>query len=213
MNTAIFDMDGVLIDSEPLWRIAEQRVFRSVGIRLNDDMCLQTMGYRTDEVVAYWYQQYPWKNKKLAEVEHEIVAEMERLISEQGCALEGVYDVLTILKQSRFKIGLASSSALTLINVVIDKLDIRQYFQVLHSAEDEEHGKPDPAVYLTASRRLNSDPGGCVAFEDSIPGVRAAKSAGMKVIAIPAPDQYNDKKFNEADIKLKSLKDFSIDMI
>ncbi len=213
MNTAIFDMDGVLIDSEPLWRMAEQRVFKSVGIRLNDEMCMETMGCRTDEVVAYWYQKYPWNGKDPVDVEHEIVAEMERLVSEQGRALEGVYDILKILQEYRFKIGLASSSAIILINAVIEKLDIRQYFRVLHSAEDEESGKPNPAVYLTASRQLNAAPRDCVAFEDSIAGVRAAKSAGMKVIAIPAADQYDDIKFNEADIKLKSLKDFSIDMI
>ena len=213
INTAIFDMDGVLIDSEPLWRIAEQRVFKSVGIRLNDKMCMETMGYRTDEVVDYWYRKYPWSHKDPVDVEHEIVAEMENLVAEQGRPLEGVYENLELFQKHGFKIGLASSSAINLIDAVINKLDIKQYFGVIQSAENEKFGKPNPAVYLTAARLLGADPKECVAFEDSIPGVRSAKSAGMTVIAIPATDQYHDKHFDEAHFKLKSLRDFSLGLI
>ena len=79
MRAAIFDMDGVLIDSEPLWRRAEKQVFGTVGIKLTEEMCEQTMGLRTDEVIAYWYKRFPWSGKSLKSVEQELVAAVPSL--------------------------------------------------------------------------------------------------------------------------------------
>lgn len=213
MNTVIFDMDGLLIDSEPFWQAAEKKTFNTVGIELTDDMCLRTMGRRTDEVVAYWYNRYPWQGKDLKTVELEIVHNVKERIEHLGTAMDGVYETLELLKNHRVRMGLASSSPMELIETALQKLEIIDYFQVIHSAVEEEQGKPHPAVYLTAAGRLNARPGDCVVLEDSPAGVQAGKDAGMRVIAIPEPGQYGDERFKMADMKLRSLSEFNIRMI
>jgi sugar-phosphatase len=213
MKAAIFDMDGLLIDSEPLWRLAEKEVFGQIGISLTDEMCEEMMGRRTDEVVAHWYKLRPWHGKSLEDVERELIERMKELTEMHGVALEGVYDILDILQGRGFKLALASSSPHVLIGTVVNKLYIRQYFEVLCSAIDEKFGKPHPAIYLTTAERLGVHPSDCVVFEDSVTGIRSAKAAGMMAIAVPAMNQYGDRRFAEADLKFKSLSDFSLDMV
>lgn len=213
MKAVIFDMDGLIIDSEPLWRRAEQLVFATVGIHLSEDMCMKTIGLRVDEVVRYWHKKHPWKIKSIETVEEELLSTVIMMVNNEGQVLDGVYQVLDDLKSHGFKLGLASSSPISLIEVVLNKLDIKDFFSAISSAADEERGKPDPAVYLKTIKRLNVESNECFAFEDSIAGVQSAKAAGLKVVAIPAPQQYNDSRFDLADIKLNSLSQFSLDMI
>ena len=213
MKAAVFDMDGLLIDSEPLWRQAEKSTFREVGIELTDQMCHETLGLRADEVVAHWYGKFPWTGATLEEVEIRLVSSVQRLISAHGQPLKGVCTTLSVLSEAGFKLGLASSSPHVLIETVVGKLDVRDYFAVMCSAVDEDRGKPDPAVYLKAAEKLGVDPTNCIAFEDSVSGVRSAKSAGMSVIAVPAENQYCEREFEMADIKLRSLAEFSIEML
>ncbi|MBN2397699.1 MAG: hexitol phosphatase HxpB [Deltaproteobacteria bacterium] len=213
MRAAIFDMDGVLIDSEPLWRRAEQEVFGNVGIALTTEMCIGTMGLRLDEVVAHWYRKFPWAGKSRRQVEEEILSEMYRLVADEGESLGGVYETLERLRGAGLMLAVASSSPLGLIEAVVDKLDIRDFFHVVCSADEDALGKPDPAVYLRTADRLAVDPRECLAFEDSLLGVRSAKSAGMTVVAVPAPEQYDDPRFREADYKVHSLSEFSFAMM
>ena len=215
MKAVIFDMDGLLIDSEPLWRVAEKEVFGALGLALTDAMCEETTGLRTDEVVAYWYEKQPWKGeaKSLEDVAHELLARMQELIRAHGVPLQGVYEILQLLQNRQLAVGLASSSPPALIDAVIDKLRIRRHFHVLCSAIHEEFGKPHPAVYFTAARRLGMRPRDCLVFEDSLNGIRAAKAAGMVTVAVPAAHQYEDERFDEADFKLRSLSDFSWDIL
>jgi sugar-phosphatase len=209
LAAAIFDMDGLLIDSEPLWCQAEQRVFARLGIRLTEAMCAETRGLRSDEVVAYWHHRQPWQGETLKAVESEIVAEAGRLIQTQGQALAGVMTTLAAFKQHGYRLALASSSPYTLIDTVVAKLGIGDYFEVICSAIEEKFGKPHPAIYLTTARRLGVPPVNCVALEDSIAGVQAAKAAGMRVVAVPAASQFDAPEFGQADLKLRSLEDFS----
>ena len=213
MKAVIFDMDGILIDSEPLWHIAEKEVFGALGITLTDAMCEETTGLRTDAMVAYWYDKQPWSHKSFETVADEIIERMRQLVDTYGVALAGVHEMLHDLAQRPLGIGVASSSPPALIDTVVDKLDIRTYFQVLCSAMDEEFGKPHPAVYLTTATRLGVEPHECLVFEDSMTGVRAAKAAGMTTVAVPAAHQYEDHRFAAADVKLRSLRDFSWDMV
>ena len=215
MQAVIFDMDGLLINSEPLWHVAEKEVFGARGLTLTDAMCEETTGLRTDEVVAYWYAKQPWPGgcQSFEAMAHEILVRMQELIRAHGVALQGVYDILQLLQHRQLALGLASSSPPALIDTVVDKLRLRHYFRVLCSAIDEKWGKPHPAVYLTAAKRLGLPPRDCLVFEDSISGVRAAKAAGMVTVAVPAVHQYEDERFDAADFKLRSLTDFSCDMV
>ncbi len=203
----IFDMDGLLIDSEPYWKIAEKEVFGKLGLNLTDDLLRQVMGFRLSEVVKHWYHYQPWPNPNFEQTERDVLNSVKQLTQQHANAMPGVYEVLTHCKNKNYNIALASSSAMELIDVVIDKLNIRHYFDVVWSAQYEEYGKPHPAIFLSVAKQLNIEPKNCVVFEDAINGVIAAKASRMYCIAIPEEVSYNDPRFAIADVKLKSLLD------
>ena len=209
IKAVIFDMDGLLIDSEPFWRISEIAAFKKLGYNFTDEMCQQTMGYRTDEVVQYWFEKMPWKNRSLKEVEHDIIQGVQELIQKEGKSLPGVISILNFFKNKGLKLALASSSNMYLINAVISKLEIEQYFDEICSAEHESYGKPHPAVFITVANKLGVEPQNCLVFEDSLMGTIAAKAAKMKCVAIPDSDGQNNIQFSIADLQLKSLEEFT----
>lgn len=210
LNTVIFDMDGLLIDSEPLWAISMQEVFATVGVEITAGMALQTTGLRTKEVVSFWHDQFRWEAAKSKEqVADEIIENVIHKIVAGGNAMEGLHYILDYFREKNFKIGLASSSPMRLITSALTHLHIRSHFQALYSAEHEQHGKPHPAVYLACAQELNSHPLQCLAFEDSVNGMIAAKAARMKAVVVPEPHHQHDKRFALADLKLNSLLDFS----
>jgi HAD superfamily hydrolase (TIGR01509 family) len=213
IEAVIFDMDGVLIDSEPLWKIAEKKVFAEVGITMTTEMCNLTMGYRTNEVVDYWYERMPWTGKSKQQVDDDLVSYVIEEIKAEGKVMKGVLESLELIRNNNYKIALASSSAMRIINIVIDKLEIRKYFDVVQSAEKEEYGKPHPAVFLSAAKGLGINPAHCIVIEDSINGVIAAKAAKMKAIAIPDESLAGDKRFAVADLQLNDLTEFNKSII
>jgi sugar-phosphatase len=210
IQAVIFDMDGVLIDSEPLWKIAEKKAFRKVGITLTTEMCNLTMGYRLNEVVDYWYEKFPWGGKSKKDMEEDIVDDLINEIQNNGKEMTGVVHALNSIRENNLKIGLASSSSSKIINVVIDQLGIRHFFDVIQSAEKEEYGKPHPAVFLEAAAKLKVHPTQCLVIEDSVNGVIAAKAARMKVIAIPDASLAHDKRFIIADLMMNSLNEIKM---
>ncbi|MEM8829147.1 MAG: hexitol phosphatase HxpB [Cyanobacteria bacterium P01_G01_bin.19] len=209
IEAVIFDLDGLLIDSEPLWQEAEMLLFREVGIVLTPELCLQTKGLRIDEVVNYWYQKYPWTNLSQKAVEEAIVAKVIELISIKGKPLPGVETAISFVRQKQVKIALASSSSLEIIRAALDKLDITHLFTEIYSAESEIWGKPHPGVYLTTANTLKVEPQKCLALEDSLNGVLAAKAAQMNCIAIPEAAQLHNPKFAIADTILSSLNELN----
>lgn len=211
MKAIIYDMDGVLIDSEPLWKIAEIEGFAKVGINLTHIDCEETVGLRIDHVVELWQKKVGWKNKTNQEVSSDIVDILILEINKQGKALEGVYESLEKIKSGGFKIGLATSSDQRIIHAVFEKLKLADYFDEIHSAEFEKYGKPHPAVFLTAAEKLNVHPTDCLVIEDSFNGVLAAKAARMKVIAIPEKSHQHDSRLVIADKILKSLLHFDLE--
>ena len=213
MQAAIFDMDGLLIDSEPLWREAEVDVFGSVGVPLTEDMCRETTGLRHDAVVRYWHARYPWDEPGIDRLTVQLLEAAQALIVERGVLMPGALRTIQDLNRRGLRLAIASSSPRTLIEAVVQKFGLGEYFSVLHSAEDEEAGKPDPAVYLSTMSLLGVRPQDCFALEDSVSGIRAAKAAGAKVIAVPDPEVVHDPGFGEADVVLTSLEEFSTDLI
>jgi HAD superfamily hydrolase (TIGR01509 family) len=207
IKAVIYDMDGILIDSEPLWRRAEIEVFQQVDVHLSEDMCRQTTGLRIDEVVEYWYRRFPWRGSSKKQIEERIYTKVISLVKTEGIANEGVYTSLEFVRKQRVKLALASTSDMLLIDVVIAKLRLEDCFAVIHSAEFEAYGKPHPAVYIATARQLGVDPSTCLAIEDSINGMIAAKAARMKCIAIPDPVLSGDKRLAIADAVLSSLKE------
>lgn len=211
MDAIIFDMDGLLIDSEPMWRKAEKIEFGRVGITLTDEMCEETVGFRIDEVVKLWHDRFPWKDVTQEEVSERIVGRMEELILTEGKPLPGVLQTLDFFQERSLKIGLASSSHMRLIEAVVQSLGIKDYFHTLHSAEFEAFGKPHPAVFITCAGQLDVLPERCLVFEDSLNGVIAGKAARMKVVAVPETGKKVREGFAVADVLLSSLSEFSED--
>lgn len=213
MKAAIFDMDGLLIDSEPLWQEAEIDVFGSVGVTLTRELCRQTAGVRLDGVVRYWFERFPWQGESLESVEARILEAVSRLIVERGKPMPGVRRTLDLLIEAKYALAVASSSPLQLIRTALETFGMIDCFSILHSADAEDEGKPDPAVYVSAMSRLGVDPINCIAFEDTAIGVRAAKSAGARVIAVPDPADFSNPGFADADVVLTSLSNFSMDCV
>ena len=206
-KAVIFDMDGVLIDSEPVWKIAMQAVFDEVGCNLTKKDFQKTVGLRLDEVIKYWYQHAGWESVSPKEVEDRIVQKMVKLLSNDGKPLTGVVDILKHLKKEGIKIGLATSSYSILIDTVLDKLEIREYFDFTHSAELEDFGKPHPAVYLTVAKKLEVNPLECLVIEDSLNGIISGKAARMKVVCIPEKTHNSEPKLIIADYQFETMAD------
>jgi sugar-phosphatase len=209
INAVIFDMDGVLIDSEPLWHEAEIETFATVGVHLTHEMCIETIGVPVNEIVANRFKQKPWNGKSPEQVCNEILNSVERLILERAVLLDGVMKIIEFFKSHRIPIALASSTRMRLINTVVQKFNLKDAFMVIHSAEQEEYGKPHPSVFLTTAKKLHTDPTQCLIFEDSFNGLIAAKAARMKIVVLPMTAQWNESRFDIADLKLKSLAEFS----
>jgi HAD superfamily hydrolase (TIGR01509 family) len=213
IKAIIFDMDGLLVDSEPYWKIAEKICFGKLGLNLNDEMLRQVMGFRLNEVVEHWYNYHPWGEKNFEAVEADVLETVKQLIIENADALPGVIQTLELCKTNGYKIALASSSAMSLINVVVDKLNIRHYFDLLVSAEFEPYGKPHPSVFITTAHQLNVLPTECLVFEDSVNGMIAAKAARMKCIVVPEAQKQQEPYWQLANQKLTSLEEFSLEIV
>jgi mannitol-1-/sugar-/sorbitol-6-/2-deoxyglucose-6-phosphatase len=207
ISAIIFDMDGVLIDSEPFWQESEIDVFGRAGLALTREMCLQTMGLRVDEVVEYWRRRRTFDDAPAGTLEDAIIGGVVERILSKGEAREGAAHALDFFRRRGLRVALASSSAYRLIGAVTERLGLAGWFEVVYSAEEEEYGKPHPGVYLTTARRLEVAPVDCLAIEDSFNGVLAAKAARMKCVVVPEPVQRHDPRFSIADVLLDSLAD------
>lgn len=205
LEAAVFDMDGVLVDSEPLWQEAEIEVFGTVGVELSRAMCEETMGLRIDEAVAHWHRRTPWDGPSQPEIADRVVAGVAARIAERGEPLPGVREALDACRRRGLRLALASSSPMPLIGAVLERFDLAGTFEVVVSADGEPYGKPHPGIYLTAADRLAVAPTACVAIEDSLNGVIAAKAARMRAVAIPLDPA--DPRFGVADAVLTSLAD------
>jgi sugar-phosphatase len=209
----IFDMDGLLVDSEPLWRIAEIETLSVVGVPITEEDAVQTTGLRTDEVVELWYARYPWPDPPKKAIEAQIITRLIALTRERGQVMPGVRETLETVSGAGYPLAIASSSSSEIITAVLDTFGIAAYFQVAQSAEHEPYGKPHPGVYIEAARRLNVAPWRCLAFEDSPNGVIAAKAARMRCIAVPDPALQNDRRLQAADLILPSLAEFHLGLL
>ncbi|MCZ7525307.1 MAG: hexitol phosphatase HxpB [Acidimicrobiia bacterium] len=203
-EAVIFDLDGVLVDSEPIWRAVEIEVFAGVGVELTDDLCRTTMGLRVNEVTDHWFRRRPWNGPEPAEVARRIVAGVVAAIEARGRAMPGVEHAVGLCRRRGLRLAVASSSDEVVIRAALRRLGLEAEFAAVRSAQHERRGKPHPGVYLSTAAALGVAPARCVAVEDSLHGVRAAKAAGMVCVAVPDPGG-DPGAFAEADHVLGSL--------
>ncbi len=207
IKAIIFDMDGVLIDSEPLWREAMIKGFNDLGFKFTEEDCKKTTGMRFKEVVEHWFVEFNYKEKTVAWFDKYVETLLIELIQKGGREIKGITELLNFLKEKKYKIGLATSSNKKLMYAVLKHLKLGHYFSATCSAQTLKYGKPHPKVFLNCASALNCLPQECLVIEDSVNGVIAAKAAFMKVIAVPELSQLQNPKFAIANYTCKNMKE------
>ncbi len=183
VNAVVFDLDGVLVDSEQLWDSARREVVRDRGGRWTDTATRDMMGMSSPEWSRYLSAELAVPMSPEA-INDDVVGRVRELYRRRLPALPGAREAIERLA-GRFVLGLASSSNRPVIDLVLERLGVAAEFAATVSSEEVARGKPAPDVYLEAARRLAAAPERCTAVEDSSAGIRAAAAAGMAVIAIP----------------------------
>lgn len=209
IKAVIFDMDGLLIDSEPLWQEAGKVTLLEFGKELTTEQYHSSTGLRTEEWIEHWFHHFSIDMAHAPAAVETIISKAIDLIDAHGEAMEGVEHAMDLCRAENLALGLATSSPLSLVKVVLEKLGLQTVFDAIASAEHLPFGKPNPQVYINCAEALQISPVSCVAFEDSFNGMIAAKAARMKCVVIPTTADYEHGKWNAADLKLKSLADFN----
>lgn len=208
IEAVIFDMDGLLIDSESYWQEEERKLFSRHGVHIEPHMQTATYGMGTTEVIEHWYNTKPWDNFDIQEIKNELFDAVEERIVSEAEPMPGVSEVIAFFRSKNLRTALASASPFGIIDAVLHKMQLKDFFRAVHSGEQEEFGKPHPAVYITTARKLAVHPMNCLVFEDSSIGLLAAKAARMKAVAIPGNGEWENKNYAIADLKLPSLTHF-----
>lgn len=185
IRAVVFDLDGVLIQSEEVWDEVRERYVRERGGRYDDEIQRAMMGMSSTEWSRYLHEAAGVPDAP-EEINAAVVHRMLDAYREHLPLIPGAVEAVRRLAD-RFTLGVASSSNRELIDTVLEVAGLAPSFSATASSEEVARGKPAPDVYLEAARRLGVDPAGCAAIEDSHGGIRSAKSAGMRVIAIPNP--------------------------
>jgi HAD superfamily hydrolase (TIGR01509 family) len=208
LQAVIFDMDGLLVDSEPLWAEAADEVFKQYNVSLTAEQYVTTTGLRTKEFLQWWFRHFKIEEEELTKAEKRILELILHKVKFKAKILPGVDHIFEFFYKKQFKIGLASSSPLDLIELVVEMTGISKYLNAVASAEELPYGKPHPLVYLNCAEALEVSPVECICFEDSFNGMIAAKAAKMKCVIVPHHAQLKDERWGAADLKLSSLQNF-----
>ncbi len=185
VDAVVFDLDGVILDSEHVWNQARERLAHERGGRWHEGAQRDMMGMSSLEWSRYMHDVIGLRESS-EEISTEVVRRLEAIYRDELPLVEGAVDAVRRLGK-RWPLGLASSSNRELIDLVLDLADLAAAFQTTVSSEEVARGKPAPDVYLEAARRLAVEPARCAAVEDSQNGIRSAKAAGMRVVAVPNP--------------------------
>jgi len=209
---AVFDLDGLLIESERLWEKAQMAAFAELGLDLTLDMQHSTTGMRLQEAMGVWQGYFPQARLDASRLNASMNAFMIREFGKAGAVKPGAVRALDLCMDAGCRLAVASSSPPEVIAAALGTLALADRFHAVVSAVLETHGKPHPAVFLSAAARLGTDAGACIAFEDSVAGVRAAKAAGMFCVAVPEAHNRGRPEYAIADRIFDSLEEFSADI-
>ena len=212
IEAVIFDLDGVLLDSEQVWDEAREQLAKERGGRWHENAQRDMMGMSSPEWARYMHDVIGLPEPP-EEISREVVERMMRLYREHLPVVPGARDAVERLA-ARWPLGLASSSNRELIDLALELLRVQHHFKATVSSEEVARGKPAPDVYLEAARRLGVAPTHAAAIEDSENGIRAAKAAGIRVIAIPNPHfPPAEDALTQADVLLRSPEELAPEVV
>ena len=212
IDAVVFDLDGLLLDTEQVWDEVREALVRERGGRWHDRAQADMMGMSSHEWSRYLHEELGLPEPP-EELNRLVVERMEERYRDGLPVIDGAVDAVRRMAE-RWPLGLASSSNRPLIDLALDRMGVADLFHATVSSEEVERGKPAPDVYLEACRRLDVEPIRAAAVEDSHAGIAAAKAAGMRVIAIPNPSfPPGDEALAEADVVLGSLAELTPEVV
>jgi HAD superfamily hydrolase (TIGR01509 family) len=208
----VFDLDGVLLDSEQVWNEAKEQLVRERGGSWREQAPHDMMGMSSPEWSAYLRDELGVELEPAA-ISDAVVARLEQIYRERLPLIDGAIEAVERLAE-RWPLGLASSSNREIIDLFLQLSGLAGLFAVTLSSEEVARGKPNPDVYLEAARRLEVAPEACVAVEDSTNGIRAARAAAMAVIALPNPHYPpGAEELAGADVEIGSLNELTPELV
>jgi HAD superfamily hydrolase (TIGR01509 family) len=208
----VFDLDGVLLDSEPVWNEAREALVRERGGTWDERATTDMMGMSSKEWSSYMHDRLGVP-MSAAEINDDVVRRVAATYEHGLPLLPRAVETVRELG-ARWPLGLASSSNLPIIELVLERAGVRACFAAVVSSEEVPNGKPAPDVYLAAARELDVDPAECVAVEDSTNGIKSAVAAGMRTIAVPNRQfRPDDDVLASAAVVVSSLADVTVDLV
>jgi HAD superfamily hydrolase (TIGR01509 family) len=212
IDAVVFDLDGLLIDTEQVWDEVREALVRERGGRWHDDAQADMMGMSSKEWSRYLHDELGLAEPP-EELNRLVVERMQERYRDGLPVIDGAVDAVHRIAE-RWPLGLASSSNRPLIDVALERMGVADLFRATVSSEEVERGKPAPDVYLEAARRLGVPPERVAAVEDSANGIRAGEAAGMRVIAIPnAHFPPAEDALELAAVRLSSLAELTPDAV
>lgn len=197
VQAVIFDMDGLLIDSEPIWAEVESRFLKRHGCRYDEEVARQYLGMRITDALGVIGRHYGIAGSPEAFLAEWVETYLQ--LTAGGIPLRpGAAEAVEEL-HGHFRLAIASSSPRRLIQRVVELFHWQKAIAAIQSGEEVQRGKPAPDIFLAAARQLAAAPARCLVLEDSLNGVRAAKAAGMLCFAVPSLEFHSPDEFGEAD--------------
>ena len=212
LKAVIFDMDGVIIDSEPFHWEVNKKIFKILGLRVSKKDYKKYIGTSNTNMWTDLKSQYhlPQSLKKLVDMQGS--GNVDFLRENQFGPIEGITELLFDLKKNNIVIALASSSPSIAIHLVLKKFNFKNFFSVVVSGEDFKKSKPAPDIFLKTAKLMHALPARCVVIEDSTHGVFAARAAGMKSIGFANKNSW-DQDLSQADLIVDDIRKLNVERI
>jgi HAD superfamily hydrolase (TIGR01509 family) len=209
LKAFIFDMDGVIIDSEPIHFDIDVKTMSYFGAAITPHELEEFVGMTNPEMWKNLKQRFNLTQTVTDIIQHQLSLKIDTIRTIEIDPIDGIYELILELKKHNIKLGIASSSPIQFINEVILKFKLMDHFDCIVSGEEVAKGKPEPDVYLEAARLLRVDPAACIVLEDSRNGIQSAKSAGMKCIGFINKNSGN-QDLSQADVIVQSIRDVTV---
>ncbi|HBJ1647633.1 HAD family phosphatase [Clostridium botulinum] len=209
MRAFIFDMDGVIIDSEPIHRQVHGEIMNTLGINISKGELALYAGATNEYIFTKLKERYGIKKSVSELMDYKSKLIINKVKEESLEPINGIRELLNALRKNNIKIAIGSSSPRSLIEAVIDKFNLHSAFDCIVSGEEVERSKPYPDVYIEVSKKLGINPEKCIVVEDSHNGVQAAKSAGMKCIGFNNVNSGN-QDLSKADVRVDTIRKIDI---